>query len=135
MKVVLDTNVVLSALLFEGATSRIHTKWKNKEVLPLANGAIIKEYARGLAYKKFSLTPEEIAGIFEEEIFPYFSIIPTTLKKVPFPPDDPDDVPFLYAAIDGNAKFLISGDIHLLLDLQGKYPFSIVSPAEFLRKY
>ena len=134
MRVVLDTNVVLSALLFDGVSSRIHLQWKNKAILPFANRAMIKEYARVLAYRKFKLTPEEIAALFEEEIFPFFSIIPTLSKKVAYPPDDLNDVPFLHAAIDGAAKVLISGDPHLL-DLNGKYPFPIVSPAEFLKKY
>lgn len=48
---------------------------------------MIKEYARVLAYRKFRLTAEEIAALFEEEFFPFFSIIPTVSKKVPYPPD------------------------------------------------
>jgi putative toxin-antitoxin system toxin component, PIN family len=134
MRVVLDTNVILSALLFDGVSSQLHQQWKNKVILPLANRAMIKEYARVLAYRKFKLTAEEIAALFEEEIFPFFSIIPTVSKKVSYPPDDLNDVPFLHAALDGAAKVLVSGDSHLI-DLNGKYLFPIVSPAEFLKKY
>jgi predicted nucleic acid-binding protein len=67
-------------------------------------------------------------------LLPRLSGTPGTSKKVPYPPDDLDDVPFLHAALDGTAKVLVSGDSHLL-DLNGKYHFPIVSPAEFLKKY
>jgi predicted nucleic acid-binding protein len=41
------------------------------------------------------------------------------------------DVPFLQAATEGGVQYLITGDPHLL-ELNGKYPFPIVSPAGFL---
>jgi predicted nucleic acid-binding protein len=85
-----------------------------------------------LSYKKFSLDEEEIGALFDEEIFPYFSIVRTSLKKIPYPPKDNDDIPFLQAATDGGARYLVSGDPHLL-ELNGKYPFPIVSPAVFLK--
>jgi putative PIN family toxin of toxin-antitoxin system len=139
MRVVLDTNVVVSALLFEGTVSQIHKQWKSGAIVPVANKAMLEEYARVLSYKKFSLAEEEIGALFDEEIFPYFSIVRTSLKKIPYPPKDNDDIPFLQAAADagaspsskeGGVQYLISGDPHLL-ELNGKYPFPIVSPADF----
>jgi putative PIN family toxin of toxin-antitoxin system len=132
MRVVLDTNVVVSALLFEGTVSQIHKQWKSGAIVPVANKAMLEEYARVLSYKKFSLDEEEIGALFDEEIFPYFSIVRTSLKKIPYPPKDNDDIPFLQAATDGGARYLVSGDPHLL-ELNGKYPFPIVSPAVFLK--
>ena len=110
MKVVLDTNVLLSALLFRGTTSQIHTRWKATQITPLANKPVMEEYARVFTYPKFKLTPDEITAIFDEEIFPYFSIIKSSTKKLLHLPDDPDDIPFLRSAFDGTADFLISGD-------------------------
>jgi putative PIN family toxin of toxin-antitoxin system len=142
MRVVLDTNVVVSALLFEGTVSQIHKQWKSGAIIPVANKEMLEEYARVLSYRKFSLAEEEIAALFDEEIFPYFSVVRTSKNKIPHPPKDPDDVPFLQAATDGGAspsskegavQYLVSGDPHLL-ELNGKYPFPIVSPASFLKK-
>jgi predicted nucleic acid-binding protein len=53
-------------------------------------------------------------------------------KRNPHPPKDDSDIPFQHAALEGSARYLISGDPHLL-DLNGKYPFSIVTPAQFLK--
>ena len=133
MRVVLDTNVVVSALLFEGTVSQIHRQWKSGAIQPVANKAMLEEYARVLSYKKFSLAEEEIAAIFDEEIFPYFSVVRTSSRKIPHPPKDDSDVPFLQAAADGGAQCIITGDPHLL-NLNGKYPYPIVSPAEFLKE-
>ena len=132
MRVVLDTNVVVSALLFKGTVSRIHKQWKSGAIIPVANKAMLEEYAGVLSYKKFSLAEEEITAIFDEEIFPYFTVVRTSSKKIPHPPKDNSDLPFLQAATDGGVHYLISGDPHLL-ELNGSYPFPIVSPASFLK--
>jgi uncharacterized protein len=132
MKVVLDTNVVVSALLFEGTVSRIHELWKSGAIIPVANKAMIEEYARVFSYRKFSLAEEEIAALLDEEIFPYLSVIRMSSKKIPHPPRDPGDISFLQAAMECGARYLVSGDPHLLV-LNGKYPFSIVTPSNFLK--
>jgi uncharacterized protein len=133
MRVVLDTNVVVSALLFEGTVSQIHKLWKSRAIQPVANKAMLEEYTRVLSYKKFSLAEEEIAAIFDEEIFPYFSVVRTSSRKISHPPKDAGDIPFLQAAADGGVQYLVTGDPHLL-ELDGRYPYPIVSPAEFLKK-
>ena len=132
MRVVLDTNVVVSALLFKGTVSQIRKQWKSGAIVPVANKTMLEEYARVLLYKKFSLTEEEIAALFDEEIFPYFSIVRISSKKIPHPPRDNSDIPFLQAATDGGVRYIVSGDPHLL-ELNGKYPFPIISPASFLK--
>jgi predicted nucleic acid-binding protein len=76
---------------------------------------------------------EEIAAIFDEEIFPYFTVVRTSSKKIPHPPKDDSDLPFQQAAADGGVRYIITGDPHLL-ELNGGYPFPIVSPAWFLKK-
>lgn len=133
MRVVLDTNVVVSALLFKGSVSQIHKQWKSGAITPVANRAMLEEYARVLSYKKFSLAEEEIAAIFDEEIFPYFSVVRTSSRKIPHPPKDDNDVPFLQAAAGSGAQYIITGDPHLL-ELDGRYPYPIISPADFLKK-
>jgi predicted nucleic acid-binding protein len=83
----------------------------------VANKAMLEEYARVLSYKKFSLAEEEIAAIFDEEIFPYFSVVRTPSRKIPHPPKDEKDVPFLQAAADGGAQYVITGAPPTFLNL------------------
>ena len=59
-KIVLDTNVVISALLFRGRVSRLHTLWKEKAFTIVASREIVEEYIKVLAYPKFNLKEEEI---------------------------------------------------------------------------
>src|SRR3990172_4193044 len=66
-RVVLDTNVVVSALLFRGELSRLHALWKRKAFTIVASREIVEEYLRVLAYPKFNLTEKEIRDIIQEE--------------------------------------------------------------------
>jgi putative PIN family toxin of toxin-antitoxin system len=134
MKVVIDTNVLLSALLFKGIAARIHTLWRTVQIVPYANREMMLEYARVLTYKKFQLSSDEIAALIEEELLPFFKIVPAAERVLPFLPDDKHDIPFLDAAVAGDAAMLISGDAHLLA-LDGKYSFSILPPGLFLERW
>ena len=54
LRVVLDTNIVLSALVFGGgAAGRLRVAWQQGAVLPLASTATVQELVRVLAYPKF----------------------------------------------------------------------------------
>ena len=60
MRVVLDTNVVLSALVFGGgAAGRLRLGWQQGTFVPLASTATVQELVRVLAYPKFRLAPAE----------------------------------------------------------------------------
>ena len=59
-RVVLDTNVVLSALLFRGGpTAQVRAAWMSARFVPLASAATAQELMRVLAYPKFKLTADE----------------------------------------------------------------------------
>jgi len=58
-RVVLDTNVVLSALVFgKGPTAQLRTAWQRGDFVPLVNTAAAQELVRVLAYPKFRLDAE-----------------------------------------------------------------------------
>ena len=64
-RVVLDTNTVLSALLFvNGRLVPLRTAWQSSEVTPLLCAQTVEELLRVLAYPKFKLTPEERVANF-----------------------------------------------------------------------
>jgi putative PIN family toxin of toxin-antitoxin system len=129
-RVVIDTNVVISAFLFEGGPGELVPLWKSGRINPLASREIIDEYLRVLTYPKFRLTPEEIDFILYQEILPHFEIV----RAEPGPVivrDDPSDDKFIRCAKAGKAKRIISGDRHLLR-LKQYQTIKILTPAQFL---
>ncbi|MCE2971266.1 MAG: putative toxin-antitoxin system toxin component, PIN family [Burkholderiales bacterium] len=114
-RVVLDTNVVLSALLFAGGpTSRVRAGWQAERFVPLASTATAQELLRVLAYPKFKLSATEQEDLLADYL-PWVQVV-----DVPQPPSgapvcrDPFDAPFVHLAIAGKARALISGDRDLL---------------------
>lgn len=112
-KVVLDTNVLVSALLFKGKASRLVGLWKQQKIIPLVTNETLDELIRVLSYPKFSLTEEEIKSLISEEILPYFRPVKISRYVHGICPDPEDDI-FLTCAINGRADAIISGDAHLL---------------------
>ena len=113
-RVVLDTNVVLSALLFTGGSAaRVRSGWQNSRLVPLASTATAQELVRVLAYPKFKLSPEEQRELLADYL-PWAHVI--TLSGPPPGPvcRDPGDAPFIHLAIAGKARALVSGDKDLL---------------------
>ena len=115
VRVVLDTNVVLSALVFRGgAAGQVRLAWQRGLVLPLASTATVQELVRVLAYPKFRLSPAEQDELLADYL-PYAETvrIPQPLPSVP---DCRDvlDLPFMHLAVAGKAPYLVSGDRDLL---------------------
>jgi putative PIN family toxin of toxin-antitoxin system len=128
-RVVIDTNVLVSALLFGGGPGELITLWKENRIQPLSSKDIMEEYLRVLAYPKFRLTEEEIEYLFSQEILPYFEVI-TVKSGRPFVIEDPSDDKFIWCALEGGAEAIISSDRHLLR--LSSCPVPIFSPSEFL---
>ena len=68
IRVVLDTNTVISALLFSGTAARLVGVWQSRHIAVLLSRAILQEYLRVMAYPKFRLGTAEIRGLLEEEL-------------------------------------------------------------------
>ena len=112
---VLDTNVVLSALVFGGgAAGRLRLGWQQGTFVPLASTATVQELVRVLAYPKFRLSPAEQ----QELLADYLPWVQTVRSPQPPPPvpdcRDPLDLPFMQLAVAGQADVLVSGDEVLL---------------------
>ena len=136
-RVVLDTNTVLSALLFvNGRLVPLRTAWQSGEVTPLLCAQTVEELLRVLAYPKFKLTPEEREELLADYL-PYGEVVsPWKSKpKVPVCRDEKDQM-FLDLAAVGAAHWLVTGDRDLL-NLGGQMRFQIIAPAtaiELLQK-
>jgi hypothetical protein len=131
-RVVIDTNVVISAFLFGGEPGELIPLWKSGRINPLASKEIVDEYLRVLTYPKFRLAPEEINFILYQEILPHFEIVRAKPGRV-IVRDDPSDDEFIRCAEAGKARIVISGDQHLIgLGSYGKV--KIVTVAQFLEE-
>ena len=133
IRVVIDTNVLISGFFFGGIPGRLIQLWKNKRILPLVSKEILGEYIKVLAYPKFKLSEEEINYILYQEILPFFEVIPVKQRPVIIK-EDPSDDKFIRCAQSGKAKVIISGDQHLL-SLTTYKEIQILSPSQFLEEY
>ncbi len=112
-KVVIDTNVIVSALLFGGKPGELIPLWENNRIVPVVCREIIDEYIRVLTYPKFKLTEKEIQYLIYQQLLPYFQVVKTNPGQV-IVQKDPSDDKFVRCALAGNSKVIVSGDIHLL---------------------
>jgi putative PIN family toxin of toxin-antitoxin system len=114
VRVTLDTNIVISALLFSGRASPVHAAWIDGKITPQFSGAILEEYQRVLAYPKFKLSPEDVRYLMDEEIILFGVFHDPVQVKDPWIPEAPSDDKFINLAIEAQADFLVSGDAHIL---------------------
>ena len=128
LKVVLDTNVIVSGLNFQKSKpAKILLMVASGEITNFISNYILNETKRVLA-NKFFWTREEVESAevwlktFSKSIEPkgHISIIA----------DDPDNR-ILECGVEGQADFIISGDHHLT-DLENYQRIKIVDPATFL---
>ena len=132
MKIVIDTNVALSGLLWHGPPNQI-LKWTRDGIVRiLACEGTIAELKHVIAYKRFAerlsiltTTPEELFAYFMNLVwfFPNPKFIPEQIIEDPF------DNLFLALASENKAHLIISGDSHLL-ELKEYNHIQIVTPAE-----
>lgn len=130
LRVVLDTNALVSALLFGGRPGRLLSLWESGRVVPLISREVLLEYARVLGYPKFALGAGDIRGLIEEHVLPFAEMVSVD-KVAEVVEDDPADDKFLALAVAGRAGFLVSGDKHLL-SLRTYHGVEIVTPGKSL---
>ncbi len=133
-RVVLDTNTLVSALLFRaGRLSWLRHAWRSGEVLPLVSKETTRELLRVLAYPKFRLDETEIQELLGD-FLPYAETCSITPGDMGAPHcRDPDDQMFLDLSLAARADALVTGDGDLLA-LADEFPIPIVTPAEFYRE-
>jgi putative PIN family toxin of toxin-antitoxin system len=131
-RVVLDTNVLVSALLFKGKVSRFVVLWQRGRLAPLLSKETFGELKKVLTYPKFGLDQEDIGGILEDEVLLFFEIVDPVVPIEGVCPD-PNDDPFIACAVSGGAEFVVTGDAQLVgLRQYGTVRF--VTPSEFLKR-
>ena len=114
MRVVFDTNTVVSALLFEhGQLSWLRDHWRSGAVATLVSRPTIDELIRVLAYPKFDLDKAEIEALLADYL-PFTTAV--TVPPQPLSPrcSDTNDQMFVDLALHGQADTLVTGDRVLL---------------------
>lgn len=130
LRVVIDTNLVLSALVFGGGTAKLRLAWQDARFTPLASKATITELIRVLAYPKFQLTASEQEELLADYLpFCETVLIPDILTAIPNC-RNPFDAPFLVLAMVGKADYLVTGD-HDLLEITDRFICPIVTAVQF----
>lgn len=129
LRVVLDTNVVVSALVFGDRTAWLRRAWQEGRLIPLVDRATIGELVRVLAYPKFALTAEEIEALLADllhiQLVEAEEIRSTrALARCA----DREDQKFVDLAFAKRADALVTGD-RALLALDPELPFPIIEPA------
>jgi len=127
--VVLDTNIFISSIFWEGSSYRIVRKAIAREIIVFISDEIVNEIRRVLA-RGFSLAKQEIKSIIDSVA--YFTHLIKPKEKVAVVKEDPDDDRILECALACGAKFIISYNKHLL-KLKGFRDIKIITPEEFLK--
>ena len=132
-RIVIDTNLVLSALVFaHGRLSPLRHAWQGAHCHPLVSSVTAAELIRVLAYPKFKLTAAE-----QQELLADYLPYCTTVRMPAKPPKtpacrDPFDLAFLQLAVVGKAAYLVTGDRDLL-SLAGQFVCPIITADQFMK--
>ena len=114
MRVVFDTNTVISALLFgQGKLSWLRDHWRSNEVVTLVSRPTVDELIRVLAYPKFDLDKTAIEALLADYL-PFTEAVAVSSRPQSPQCHDPDDQMFVDLAIQGRADVLVTGDRVLL---------------------
>ena len=134
VRTVLDTNVLLSALLFpRGRVTWLRDAWRSTAILPLASRETVIELMRVLAYPKFRLADGERRDLLADYL-PFCETV--DIDDLPAVRDcrDAFDRRFLELALAGRADALVTGDGDLL-DLAADFAVPILNPSDFARQF
>ena len=129
LRVVLDTNVAVSALVFrEGRLAWLREAWAAGRAVPLVSAATLSELVRVLAYPKLKLSEEETKSALAHYM-EHAEAVREAGASVRVPEcRDPEDRKFLQLAYAAKAYALVTGDADLLT-LAGESRVPILSPA------
>ncbi|MFA5688491.1 MAG: putative toxin-antitoxin system toxin component, PIN family [Kiritimatiellales bacterium] len=131
VRIVLDSNVIISAILFGGIPARIFNPVMDGSVVCFTSLPVMDEVRDVLLRKKFGLSAEQ-AFLIVRELHDLFHVV-TPRRTISGVCSDPDDDRILECALEADAHFIVSGDAHLLQIKQWE-KIQIVTPAQFLKK-
>lgn len=129
MRIVLDTNVLVSGIFFSGPPSKVLKAWKRSEVQIVFSEEILEEYRRVAENLSEKYPSIDIYPILELLML-NGSIIDTSEMDISICAD-PDDDKFVECAVAGRCQVIITGDKHLL-DISGYRGIQALKPRAFV---
>ena len=132
MRVVIDTNVVVSGIINpHGAPGRMLDAVLAKVVLVLHDDRILDEYRQVLRRPVFDFAHSHIDALLD---FVEMNGEHVSTRHIGVVLPDPTDLPFLEVAILGGADALVTGNLKHFKPRMGRYNVNVYSPHEFLKK-
>jgi hypothetical protein len=127
LRVVIDTNVIVSALNFGGNPKAVLELARKNRIHHITSPFIIREIEKVLTQKFGWQTgvTREVLNDFQN--FSHVVDPPETIVVIDYPPDNR----ILECAVAGEADYIVSGDRHLT-DLKTYGKIKIITPTEFL---
>jgi uncharacterized protein len=129
MKVVLDTNVLISGIFFGGVPGNVLDAWMRGRFEIYVTPKILSEYESVLCF----FAREETQHLQERWLVALSEHVHYVMDPALYPKvcRDPHDDKFLYCAAVAQVDYLVTGDKDLKT-LQGSCSFKILSPRSFL---
>ena len=131
MRLVLDTNVLVSGLLNpRGAPGRLLDLLLAGQIVPLFDDRIVAKYREVLARPRFGFEDRDARAVLD-----YLTLAgePVAAPPLDVTLPDPDDLPFLEVAAAGRADALVTGNPRHFVPKRGKTAVAVLSPSEVLR--
>lgn len=132
MKLILDTNVFISAVFFGGLPYRILNAWRQGKIQLIISPEILDEYRR--IGKELSA---RYNGVNLEPMLELLTVHAQLVESPALPEavcTDPDDDKFIACAIASGAKIITSGDRHLLA-VSGYHGITVLPPRAFVDQF
>lgn len=128
IRVVPDTNILISSVFWRGKPYEVISRGLKGEYILITSKEILEEFVNRLI-NKFGFPEDQLAKLIEA-IFNNYHIVQkvSTLNVV----RDPNDNKIIETAIDGRAKYIVTGDPDLT-DIKEFQGIKILNPDEFLR--
>ena len=131
LRVVLDTNVVVSALLFEGGSlAWIRMGWQTGLIQPVVAEPTVRELMRVLAYPKFRLNALDLEQLLAD-LLPWCETWTDPIICAQQQVRDPKDQVFVDLALSARVSALVSGDADLLALQDQLNRMQVLTPAAF----
>jgi putative PIN family toxin of toxin-antitoxin system len=132
LRVVLDTNVLVSATIAEGKSRKLLRLAIQRRYLLIKSKEAIEEFVEVLQRPKFRMTRNDVIKAKNALVKTGKTIKLTSKRRVI--EEDPDDDIFINISLDGNADYIVSGDTHLLR-LSNYKGIEIITVNDMLKKF
>ena len=112
LKVVFNTNILVSAWLWEGNESKLIESVEEDIIHGYSSEQFIEELCRTLRYPRFDLSQDEVASIRSYYLLLFKIVRPK--QTISLILEDPEDNRVIECTLEAEADYVVSGDHHLL---------------------